>query len=85
MVKLRRTINERRIKMNDFEFPDSYDYSEYVEPFEKGVDDVPFHDNIGEDSSEYDGDLTLGEGDYSDVFDPGDEVVDEDGDYSDCE
>ena len=71
--------------MDDFEFPDSYDYSEYVEPFEKGVDDVPFPDNIGEDSSEYDGDLTPGEGDYSDVFDPGDEVVDEDGDYSDCE
>ena len=71
--------------MDDFEFPDSMDYSAYVEAFEQGVDDVPFHDNIGEDMSEYDGDLTLGEGDYSDVFDPGDEIVDDDGDYSECE
>jgi len=71
--------------MNDFDFCDSYDYSAYVEAFEKGVDDVDFPDDIGQDMSEYEGDLTPGEGDYSDIFDPGDEIVDEDGDYSDCE
>ena len=69
--------------MDDFEFPDSYDYSAYVEAFEQGVDDVDFPDDIGQDMSEYEGDLT--EGDWSDIFDPGDEIVDDDGDYSDCE
>ena len=69
--------------MDDFEFPDSYDYSAYVEAFEN---DENYEGNgIGQDMSEYDGDLTLGEGDYSDVFDLGDEIVDDDGDYSDCE
>ena len=71
--------------MNDFDFCDSYDYSAYVEAFEQGVDDVDFPDDIGQDMSEYEGDLTLGEGDYSDIFDLGDEIVDDDGDYSDCE
>jgi len=39
---------------------------------------VDFPDDIGQDMSEYEGDLTPSEGDWSDVFDPGDEIVDED-------
>ena len=61
--------------MDDFEFCDSYDYSAYVEAFEQGVDDVDFPDDIGQDMSEYEGDLNPGEGDFSDIFDPGDEIV----------
>ena len=60
--------------MDDFEFPDSYDYSAYNEP---ECDSQDFPDDIGQDMSEYEGDLT--EGDWSDVFDQGDEIVDEDG------
>lgn len=73
--------------MDDFEFPDSYDYSAYVEAFEQGVDDVEFHGDIGQDMSEYEINIIPGEGDWSDVFDLGDEDEDEDedGDYSDCE
>ena len=67
--------------MDDFEFPDSMDYSAYVEAFENQYEG----NGIGQDMSEYEWDLTPSEGDYSDIFDLGDEIVDDDGDYSDCE
>ena len=68
--------------MDDFEFPDSYDYSEYVEAIEQ----ENYEGNgDGQDMSEYADDIMLGEGDFSDVFELGDEIVDDDGDYSDCE
>ena len=57
--------------MDDFEFPDSYDYSAYVEAFENDYEG----NGIGQDMSEYEGDLTPSEGDFSDIFDPGDEIV----------
>ena len=38
------------------------------------MDDFEFPDAIGQDMSEYEGDLTPSEGDFSDVFDPGDEI-----------
>lgn len=78
------SIYSKENRMNDFDFCDSYDYSAYVEAFEQGVDDVDFPDDIGQDMSEYEINIIPGEGDWSDVFDLGDEE-DEDGDYSDCE
>ena len=66
--------------MDDFEFQDWYEFHVDNEP---ECDSADFSDDVGNDMSEYEGDLT--EGDWSDVFDPGDEIVDEDGDYSDCE
>ena len=68
--------------MDDFEFQDWYEFHVDNEP-ECDVSDFP--DDIGQDMSEYEGDLTTSEGDYSDIFDLGDEIVDDDGDYSDCE
>ena len=67
--------------MDDFEFPDWYEFG--IVDNEPECDSADFPDDVGNDMSEYEGDLT--EGDCSDVFDPGDEIVDEDGDYSDCE